>query len=219
MGHKEDGTSVSQTFVTDAVIDGPGGAVDFETFEFSEAFQNLVRLEVTSDSLSMDNLVLELDPEPTGRLVLRSTGSTDTVGNLYWPSLRILASSDNGGAGSNFAFYRNISPGTYYLRVSEYGDNEPGEYSLSLGYMGFDDLPPAPTILGASQDQDQYVRVRWTSVPEANKYDVYRHTANSTAAATKIADNFAILATVLQRYHGRSWGELLLLGGIGQCSG
>ncbi len=58
------GGSVSQVFLTDGINDGPGGAADFETFLFAPTFANIIRLESTTNSFSLDNLVLNVIPEP-----------------------------------------------------------------------------------------------------------------------------------------------------------
>ncbi len=74
-GYKAEGSTVSQTFVTDGVIDGTGALSDFETFAFGEDFGDLIRLEVKSYPVQLDNVSLtidglELPPPPVPELPL-----------------------------------------------------------------------------------------------------------------------------------------------------
>lgn len=64
-GYKWGGGTVTVSFTTDGVIDGPGGGADFQTFEFPDTFSGLARLEFT-DIAAYDNLALttETPPEP-----------------------------------------------------------------------------------------------------------------------------------------------------------
>ncbi len=59
VGTKVDGSTVSQTFVTDGVCDSLGGMPDFETFTFGEGWTDLVRIDVQGDyPFSIDNIML-----------------------------------------------------------------------------------------------------------------------------------------------------------------
>jgi hypothetical protein len=59
VGTKVDGSTVSQTFVTDGACDGLGGMPDFETFTFGEEWSDLVRIDVQGDyGFSIDNIIL-----------------------------------------------------------------------------------------------------------------------------------------------------------------
>lgn len=69
-GHYADGSTTSQTFVTDGLIDGIGGIDDFETFAFSSAFNDLAYVTLRSPSyvsVSIDDLVVNpiTVPEPS----------------------------------------------------------------------------------------------------------------------------------------------------------
>jgi hypothetical protein len=58
-------------FTTDGINDGPGGVQDFQTFSLDSRFQNLWRVQITTSSFSLDNVVISGVPEPsTGALVL-----------------------------------------------------------------------------------------------------------------------------------------------------
>lgn len=62
-GYKMDGTQVTQSFVTDGVIDGPGPLEDFETFAFDNDFTNLSQVVMSSKGMSDNIVVLVEDPE------------------------------------------------------------------------------------------------------------------------------------------------------------
>lgn len=63
VGVKADGSTMSTTFTTDGIIDGTGPLPDFETFQFSGGFQQLVRVDITTTTFSMDNVTVV--PEPS----------------------------------------------------------------------------------------------------------------------------------------------------------
>ena len=64
-------------------------------------------------------------------LTVYSTGITDTYGYLLDSSRRELARNDDGGVGYNFRISRQVSPGTYYVRVRHYRSSEgAGAYTL-----------------------------------------------------------------------------------------
>ena len=74
-GYRYDGAIVSQVFRTDGVIDGTGPAADFETFFFSADFYQLQQVLVTPSLFSMDNLLLQVVPEPQAGLLLLLSGA------------------------------------------------------------------------------------------------------------------------------------------------
>jgi hypothetical protein len=60
IGSKVDGTTVSQTFVTDGQMDSIGGLPDFQTFTFGPEWTDLLRVDMESDyGFSIDNIVVE----------------------------------------------------------------------------------------------------------------------------------------------------------------
>jgi hypothetical protein len=66
-----------------------------------------------------------------GRLVLRTNGSTDTVGTLYSSTRAVLAANDDGCSnGLNFCLARMLNAGTYYVKVDGFSTTEMGSYSL-----------------------------------------------------------------------------------------
>lgn len=65
VGRRTDGTTISQTFTLDGVMDGTGPVEDFQTFSFPTGFSNLDRLTITTEGFMMDNLVVSLVGEET----------------------------------------------------------------------------------------------------------------------------------------------------------
>ena len=63
---------------------------------------------------------------------IESKGSTDTYGYLYRSSRSLLIQDDDSGDGLNFRFVRQLSPGTYYIRVRGYSTATLGNYTLEI---------------------------------------------------------------------------------------
>lgn len=72
-GYLADGSHHDVTFRIDGIVDSFGPLEDFETFFFPETFNDIVRLEATTTLYSLDNLVVEVVPEP-GTLMLLGLG-------------------------------------------------------------------------------------------------------------------------------------------------
>ena len=66
-----------------------------------------------------------------GELTVETTGNLDTFGHLLDAAGRDVADDDDGGAGRNFRFTRDVAEGTYHVRVSAYSSNT-GSYTLRL---------------------------------------------------------------------------------------
>jgi hypothetical protein len=76
-GYKADGSQVTAQFVTDGKIDASGPGVDFQKFSFPASFSDLVKMEATTVTFSMDNLVLDtknIFPIDKARPALTVTG-------------------------------------------------------------------------------------------------------------------------------------------------
>ncbi len=65
-----------------------------------------------------------------GDLVVSSSGSTDTAGQLEDSAGSVLATDADSGAGSNFSMTHTVSAGTYYVKVSGAGSSTAGDYTL-----------------------------------------------------------------------------------------
>lgn len=192
-GHKPDGTTVTHTVVTDGIMDGTGPADDFETFAFPSSFSGLTKLVAgNSNVFNADNFVLRTGSTtiPTGTLSIYSSGSTDTVGTLYNSSFASVATDDNGGTGMNFAINRADFPtGTYYLRVSEFGNNGTGTYNIHIGYDQILPIPVPPSGFTATTSDDSSVNLQWDAVQGATFYSIYRNSSPDFSSSVKIGDN------------------------------
>ena len=72
-----------------------------------------------------------------GTLTVETTGNTDTVGQLLDADGQRLSEDDDGGSRLNFRLARQVTAGTYYIRVNGFGDAS-GAYVLSVRFT------PAP---------------------------------------------------------------------------
>ena len=79
-----------------------------------------------------------------GEVAAHTTGGLDSYGTLYDSSGRALATDDDSGASYNFRIQRELAAGTYYIRVSEFGRNETGAYTLHLNVGACDDHCDTP---------------------------------------------------------------------------
>lgn len=86
-GYLSGGATVTNRFTTDGIIDGTGPQTDFQTFTFTSAFTGLTHVEVSSPAFSMDNLVLEVVPEPASWLLL-VLGGLAVSGSGRWSRSR-----------------------------------------------------------------------------------------------------------------------------------
>ena len=71
IGYEQGGSTVTNVFTTDGIIDGTGPLADFQTFYFTN-FTDLTRVEIpgpTSLPWSLDNLVVTI-PKPTAGALL-----------------------------------------------------------------------------------------------------------------------------------------------------
>ena len=70
----------------------------------------------------------------SGRVQLRTTGSTDTEGALMNAAGEVLASDADSGAEMNFRISMRVGPGTYYVRVTGKDGEATGAYDLHTGF-------------------------------------------------------------------------------------
>lgn len=64
-GHKVDGSTVTQSFRTDGIIDGTGPLADFQTFTFDSSFTNLTKVVAGTSSFMADNLAVIVEGQET----------------------------------------------------------------------------------------------------------------------------------------------------------
>lgn len=68
-GYFSSGPPVTTSFSLDGVIDGTGPLADFQTFYFPSSFENIIRLESTTNFFSADKLLVSV-PEPSRACLL-----------------------------------------------------------------------------------------------------------------------------------------------------
>ena len=73
--------------------------------------------------------VFRVDVTRPGTLIVHTMGSLDTVGALQDGGGTILAANDDGEQDTNFRIAHPVSPGTYYIAVTSFGDNV-GDYAI-----------------------------------------------------------------------------------------
>ena len=135
----------------------------------------------------------------SGTLTVETTGSTDTSGTLYTAEGRWLDSDYDSGRGDNFRISREVSAGTYYVRVS--GFLTTGSYTLHARFTaGLDDdhgdsrqeatniRLPSDTqgTLERASDED-YFRL---SVPRSGTLTVETTGSTDTSGILYTADGF-----------------------------
>ena len=86
---------------------------------------------VLEDGRDIDYFRVEVTQ--AGTLTVETTGNTDTVGQLQGADGQRLSEDDDGGSGLNFRLARQVAAGTYYIRVSGFGDAS-GAYVLSVRF-------------------------------------------------------------------------------------
>jgi hypothetical protein len=96
IGTKSDTTTVEQSFPLDGRIDGAGGVVDFQSFDFSLDFTDLKFVDIPTYFFSMDNLQFtalppEVSTAPTpSTLLLFMTG----MAGFFYRKKRLIKAMD-----------------------------------------------------------------------------------------------------------------------------
>ena len=125
-------------------------------------------------------VVLEQD----ARLILSTTGLTDTFGSLYDNSFEQIAFDDNSGDASNFLMIRELTADTYYIEVA--GVNIPPTSSLSPGDYALNVEVPATiatlpyTSSGESISPARDVDYFRFSLTQANIIDISTSSSTDT---------------------------------------
>ena len=102
-----------------------------------------------------------LNVSGAGRLTVRTTGSTDTIGKLFRGTSEI-GRDDDGGGGVNFQISRDVRAGTHYVEVRGYTPTTTGAYSLHVAFTPASGPPDhiLPFVLAASNSGAQgFVRI------------------------------------------------------------
>ena len=101
-----------------------------------------------------DTDYFRLDSVGLAVVQVRTSGQTDTVGELLDATGARLASDDDGGPGENFDIEVELQPGVYYVAVSGYGV---GGYAISArlgGERDHGDTEEASTLLKLHSPED-----------------------------------------------------------------
>jgi tyrosinase len=112
-----------------------------------------------------------------GNHVIETQGSTDVVIALYGPNnmTTLISEDDDSGPGANSRIERNLTAGTYYVRVRHYSGSSSGPYSISVSAS-----TPQPGI--------QPIEVNGPAVQgtisAANERDMYTFTLTSAGTVT-----------------------------------
>ena len=83
-----------------------------------------------------DKDMFRIDVPQSGTLRLSTTGSTDTVGELFDASQTLIATNDDADSSDfNFSIEGRVSAGTYYLLVSGFNDSRTGAYTVFADFV------------------------------------------------------------------------------------
>ncbi|MCB4781770.1 MAG: PPC domain-containing protein, partial [Sulfurovum sp.] len=78
-------------------------------------------------------------PDGGGKLIIYTSGTTDTQGYLSSVSGREIVSDDNSGSGNNFKISKLITmPGAYYVKVKHRNPSSTGDYLLVSRFVSDD---------------------------------------------------------------------------------
>jgi tyrosinase len=101
-----------------------------------------------------------------GNYVVETQGTTDVVMGLYGPNDAdvFIIEDDDGGAGRNSRVARNLSSGTYYVRLRHYSSSSTGNYSISVNGSAVQpnmqiievDGPPVNGAITSGNERDMY---------------------------------------------------------------
>ena len=139
-------------------------------------------------------------------VLVRTTGSSlDTYGALYDSSGRGLATDDDGGTGLNFRIQRELAAGTYYVRVSESGQNSTGAYTLHVE-IETDDEPTCDDHCGTRAEATRVALPSQTAgrIDPGDDSDFFR---------------FEVSGTTSSRLHIRTTGGLDTRGALQRSDG
>jgi tyrosinase len=113
----------------------------------------------------------------SGNHVIETQGSTDVVTALYGPNDvgTLITEDDDSGPGPNSRIERNLTAGTYYIRVRHYSGSSTGSYDISVRRSA-----PQP---GVQTIQVNGAAVQGT-LAAANERDMYTFTVAASGTYT-----------------------------------
>ena len=94
-----------------------------------------------------------LNVSRAGRLTVRTTGSTDTIGKLLRGTTEI-GQDDDDGEGFNFQITKDVQAGTHYVEVRSYRSRSTGAYRLHVALTSPSGPKPPGQILAISRFGD-----------------------------------------------------------------
>ena len=110
--------------------------------------------------------IFTFEVSAAGNHVIETQGTTDVVMGLYGPDDAevFITEDDDSGAGQNSRIARDLSSGTYYVRLRHYSSSSTGNYSISVSASAAQ--PTVPTIavngpavagaISAGNERDMY---------------------------------------------------------------
>lgn len=137
---------------------------------------------------------------PTGLLVANGSGKNNvswnavsgaTSYNLYWSTTSPVTTSSNKIVGASSPYvHAGIQPSvTYYYSVTAVENGFESSLSAEASVTAGTTYASAPAGLTASADSASSIRLSWTAVAGASKYDIYWSTSSGvTTASTKISN-------------------------------
>lgn len=117
-----------------------------------------------------------------GPYTMFTTGPSDTFMTLFGPNDPNIevASDDDAGENFNSQITRNLSAGTYYLRIRLYSSSATGNYAVAVRSA---DTSPSPTPISIPELVVDGASIS-AAISAANESDVYRFTITTDAIYT-----------------------------------
>ncbi len=113
---------------------GGGSNADDHGDSRASATQVALDTDVPGALVAGDTDYFRVEVNSSGTLEVYTSGGIDSLGRLEDADGVLLDSDDDGGADRNFRLEANVDGGAYYVRVTGYGDNEVGEYTLHVRF-------------------------------------------------------------------------------------
>lgn len=101
-----------------------------------------------------------------------TTGTLDTIGEIYDSTITLVTSDDQSGVGSNF-YINWVAPdsGIYYLKIKHYSASSTGDYEFVFN-SGYGFVQP-PEGLSGSTDNSSGILLKWTKSKSATGYRIF----------------------------------------------
>jgi len=121
--------------------------------------------------------IFTFEVSAAGNHVIETQGTTDVVMGLYGPddSEVFITEDDDSGAGQNSRIARDLSAGTYYVRLRHYSSSSTGNYSISVGASAGQSAVPTITVNGPAVAGE---------ISAGNERDMYTFTAANSGSYT-----------------------------------